>query len=132
VSLDEYKGKNVILVFYLGRECLHCMKQLRDIAGKKDDWARLETVVLGVSANPPEQNAEALKTANLPGIRLLSDKDFANARRFQAYDDFEEMEIHSTILIDKQGRVHWARTGGEPFGDTAFLVRQIERMNKPV
>jgi hypothetical protein len=39
------------------------------------------------------------------------------------------MELHSTILIDKQGRVHWARTGGEPFSDIAFLVKQLERMN---
>ena len=44
-------------------------------------------------------------------------------------DDFEEMELHSTILIDREGRVHWARTGGEPFGDMAFLVSQLERMN---
>ena len=40
------------------------------------------------------------------------------------------MEVHSTILIDKQGRVHWASTGGEPFGDMAFLSKQLERMNK--
>ena len=46
------------------------------------------------------------------------------------YDDFEEMELHSTILIDKQGRVHWARTGGDPFSDVAFLTKQLERMNQ--
>ena len=31
--------------------------------------------------------------------------------------------------IDKKGRVHWARNGGEPFSDMAFLVKQLERMN---
>jgi hypothetical protein len=40
------------------------------------------------------------------------------------------MELHSTILIDKQGRVHWARTGGDPFSDVAFLTKQLERMNQ--
>ncbi len=44
------------------------------------------------------------------------------------YDDFEEAELHSTILIDKNGRVHWARNGGDPFSDMAFLVKQVERM----
>jgi hypothetical protein len=39
------------------------------------------------------------------------------------------MELHSTILIDKKGRVYWARNGGEPFGDMKFLVEQVERMN---
>ena len=63
-------------------------------------------------------------------IRLLSDERFANAHRFHSYDDFEEIELHSTILIDKKGRVHWARNGGEPFSDNAFLIKQLERMNE--
>ncbi|MEQ1893038.1 MAG: hypothetical protein ABL998_10880, partial [Planctomycetota bacterium] len=53
----------------------------------------------------------------------------ANARRFTSYDDFEEMELHSTILIDTQGRVHWKRTGGDPFADVDFLLAELTRMN---
>ena len=127
VKLDDYKGKNVILVFYLGRECLHCMKQLQDINAKRSDWDRLETVVLAVSANKPEDNARYAK--EIPA-RILSDRNFENARRFKSYDDFEEIELHSTILIDKRGRVQWARNGGAPFGDMPFLIKQIERMNQ--
>jgi len=123
VSLAEYRGKNVLLVFYLGPECPHCLRQLHDIATKKDDWDRLNTVVLAVSSAPPEKNGD------LP-IRLLSDPDRSNARRFHSYDDFEDIELHSTILIDKKGRVYWARFGGDPFGDMAFLVKQVERMNE--
>ena len=130
VTLDQLKGKNVILVFYLGRECLHCVNQLQEISKKNSDWERLNTVVLAVSPNTPEQNTEYLKTAKLPGVQILSDSTLASARRFRSYDDFEEIELHSTILIDKNGRVHWARTGGEPFMDLAFLTRQLERMNK--
>jgi peroxiredoxin len=129
VTLDEYRGKNVILVFYLGAECPHCMRQLHDIGKKKDDWERLDAAVLAVSSAAPEKNAETLKTLGALPVRLLSDDRYANARRFHSYDDFEEIELHSTILIDRNGRVHWARTGGEPFGDMAFLVQQLERMN---
>ena len=53
---------------------------------------------------------------------LGSDANWQNARRFKSYDDFEEMGIHSTILIDKDGRVHWAQHGGAPFDDYKFLV----------
>ncbi len=132
VTLSEYRGKNVILVFYLGRECLHCMNQLKDLQRKREEWERLETVVLAVSGNRPDDNKANLKSINLGAIRLLSDEGFANSRRFRSYDDFEEMEIHSTILIDKRGRVHWARSGGEPFGDMAFLEKQLRRMNQSV
>jgi hypothetical protein len=63
-------------------------------------------------------------------VRVLSDDKFENARRFHSYDDFEDIELHSTILIDTNGRVYWARMGGDPFSDTTFLVKQIERMNE--
>jgi peroxiredoxin/tetratricopeptide (TPR) repeat protein len=128
VTLDEYKGKNVMLVFYLGAECPHCMRQLHDIGEKKADWDRLNTVVLAVSSATPQSNSEGLKSFGDLPVRLLSDDRYANAHRFHSYDDFEEMELHSTILIDKQGRVYWARNGGEPFSDMAFLVKQLERM----
>jgi peroxiredoxin len=130
VTLDEYKGKNVILVFYLGQECPHCMRQLHDIGNKKDDWERLNTVVLAVSSTDPKKNAEGLKAFGGLPIRLLSDEHFTNARRFHSYDDFEDAELHSTILIDKKGRVYWARNGGDPFSDMAFLAKQLERMNE--
>ena len=129
VSLKDYQGSNVMIVFYLGRECLHCMNQLQDIAKKSAGWKKLDTVVLALSPNKPEDNAKYLQTLQLPGVRVLSDAGAANARRFKSYDDFEDMEVHSTILIDKKGRMHWSRTGGDPFSDMSFLQKQLERMN---
>lgn len=130
VTLAAYRGKNILLVFYLGRDCPHCVRQLHDIGKKKDDWERLNTEVLAVSNAAPETNANALKEFGALPVRLLSDDGSANARRFHSYDDFEEIELHSTILIDKRGRVRWARNGGEPFGDLAFLEKQLGRMNE--
>jgi peroxiredoxin len=130
VTMDEYKGRNVILVFYLGSECPHCMLQLHAIGAKKGEWERLDTAVLAVSGAVPETNSAGLKSFGDLPVRLLSDKAYANARRFHSYDDFEEMELHSTILIDKKGRVYWARNGGEPFSDVGFLIEQVKRMNE--
>ena len=129
VTLESFKGKNVILVFYLGTECAHCMRQLHSIADKNSDWKRLDTAVLAVSSAPPDKNSAELKSLGDLPVRLLSDDHHANAHRFHSYDDFEEMELHSTILIDKKGRVYWARNGGDPFTDMSFLVKQLEKMN---
>jgi peroxiredoxin len=130
VSLEDYRGKNVLLVFYLGKECPHCMRQLHEIGSKKADWARLNTVVLAVSSATPAQNAAAIKEFGDLPVRVLSDDKFDNARRFHSYDDFEDIELHSTILIDAKGRVGWARMGGDPFMDMAFLIKQLERMEE--
>ncbi len=32
VTLDEFKGRNVILVFYLGTGCAHCVSQIKELS----------------------------------------------------------------------------------------------------
>ena len=128
VGLEEFRGKNVLLVFYLNDECPHCVEQLTAINARSADWSKENTVVLGVSSVSPEKNKSSQKLGNL-ALRLLSDSNHGNARRFASYDDFEEIELHSTILIDRQGRVHWKRTGGDPFTDMEFLLQTVKRMN---
>jgi peroxiredoxin/tetratricopeptide (TPR) repeat protein len=129
LSLDQFRGKNVLLAFYLGAGCAHCVKQVKDLSERADEWARLDTVVITVSQDAPEANAKSQELAPLKLI-LGSDRNWENARRFKSYDDFEEMGIHSTILIDKDGRVYWAQHGGAPFSDFSFLVSQLQRMNQ--
>jgi len=131
VTLADYTGRNVILVFYLGDECSHCMEQLVELGKKQTTWSDLDTVVLAVSSKTPAANAGALRSVGKLPVTLLSDAaDHANARRFRAYDDFEDLELHATLLIDKKGRVYWGRFGGDPFTDFAFLEKQLKRMNR--
>jgi peroxiredoxin len=129
VTLKDFKGSNILLVFYLGDECAHCVEQLTAINARAADWAEANTVVLGVSSASPEKNKASAKLGKL-AMHLLSDHGHENARRFASYDDFEEIELHSTILIDTAGRVHWKRTGGEPFSDMDFLLKSVKQMNQ--
>jgi peroxiredoxin len=129
VSVEQYRGKNVLLIFYLGEQCPHCVLQLREVAKRKKDFEAAGTEILAISSATPDQNASFSKSGDLP-FRLLSDEKLENARRYKSYDDFEDLALHSTILIDKQGRVHWARTGGDPFTDFDFLIKEIGRLNK--
>jgi peroxiredoxin len=131
VRLEELRGKNVLLVFYLTDECAHCVEQLVAINARAAEWSQENTVVLAVSSASPEENRSSQKLGSL-AIRLLSDRDHENARRFASYDDFEELELHSTLLIDTRGRVRWKRTGGDPFTDMEFLTQTVKRMNEGV
>lgn len=126
VTLDQFKGRNVILVFYLGTGCAHCVSQIKELSERSDKWKGLEADVLAVSADSVTANAASQGTLK---VQLLADDQFRNARLFKSFDDFEEIPIHSTVLIDKTGRVHWARHGGGPFTDYDFLASQLERMN---
>ncbi len=129
VHLEDYRGKNILLVFFLGEACVHCVGQLQSINDKMKEFQDRDTVVLGVCSATPKALNESVKL-NPVKIKFLSDTNHENARRFSSYDDFEEMELHSTILIDKQGKVRWKRTGGDPFMNIEFLLKELTRINQ--
>lgn len=66
------------------------------------------------------------------GVALLHDPGFENARRYHVYDDFEECELHATILPDRNHDVHWFQIGGEPFMDFDFLEEELRRLEQGV
>ncbi len=128
VSLTDYKGKNVLLIFFLGDACVHCVGQLKAINERGTDFAAQDTVVLAVCSSTPTKIKESVALEKV-NVTFLSDTAHENARRFSSYDDFEDIELHSTILIDKQGKVRWKRTGGDPFTNIDFLVGELKRIN---
>lgn len=128
VRLEDFRGKNILLVFYLSDKCLHCAEQLAAINAKFSEFGATDTVILAVSSDSPEKNRS--NDLSKFKLKLLSDENHENARRFAAYDDFEEMELHSTILIDRQGRVRWKRSGGDPFMKIDFLLELLNQWGK--
>ncbi|MFO1052563.1 MAG: redoxin domain-containing protein [Planctomycetota bacterium] len=127
VTLDQYRGKNVLLIFYLSDRCVHCVEQLQAIEKRAAEFDSRNTVVLAISSDQPDRNA-AGELKSLP-FRVLSDTpDHQNAIRFKSFDEFEDIELHSTNLIDAQGRLRWLRTGGDPFMNLDFLLKEIDRI----
>ncbi len=129
VRLADLRGRNVVLVFYLGGGCVHCVEELAGMAAKAKEFAALDATIVAVSADAPGDLSKPAKLSGLE-IRLLSDGDHSNARRFRAWDDFEDMALHATVLIDREGRERWSRVGGDPWDDEEFLLKEIGRWGK--
>jgi peroxiredoxin len=125
VTLADMAGSNVLVIFYLGEECPHCVEQLKLAQEHAKQFAEAGTRVLAVSKDSVEEIAAQQAGFDLV---LLSDADFENARRFASYDEFEEIELHSTFLVDATGHVHWARIGGEPFTNFEFLLAEAKKL----
>ena len=117
----------MLLVFYVSDQCVHCVEQLFEVKKHAKAFEEKDTVLLAISADPPEKNASN-NLAGLPFTILSDSPDHANAIRFHSYDEFEDMELHSTNFIDRKGRMRWARTGGDPFMNMKFLLGEIDRI----
>jgi len=116
VSLDDFKGRHVVLYFYPADDTPGCTKEA---CGFRDAWAELRdlgAVVLGVSADDAESHRTFAAKYRLP-FTLLSDPDRAVMRAYGAwgektlYGKKTVGVIRSTVWIGPDGRVrrHWGR-----------------------
>ena len=133
-SLAEHKGRNVVLLFYLGNKCAHCMQQLQEFGKQIKAFQAIDTDLVAVGTDTPE-DAKALKT-NADGIKFpmpfLPDTSLEVFKKYQAFDDFENAPLHGAFLIDKQGQVRFQRISADPFLDVEFLKGEAARVNKMV
>jgi peroxiredoxin len=132
VKLSSCRGKHVLLAFYLGSACSHCVEQLTAIGKEKDAWEKLETRVLGISEDPPAKAKELLASPVGAAIHfsLLSDPGRATAKRYNAHDTFEDLGLHALVFIDKDGGIRWSRVSASPFMDIGFVKSEIERVQR--
>jgi len=128
VGLDGHKGKFVVMVFYLGGMCTHCMSQIEGLGKVKQAIESRGAVILAASPDQPESLAKWMDDPRYP-IALHHDPKSAAAKAFHAFDEFEDKPLHATILLDKQGRVWWYDVGSEPFMNFEFLIREMDRLN---
>ena len=129
VRLSDFRGHNLILIFTLGGSCPRCNKQLNAFSTDAAEFAAVDTTIAAVSTD----SAASIKAYNAgspdSAMRILSDPHGEAARQCKAHDDFENLDLHATLLIDRQGRIWWYRAGTEPFEDLKFLKQEIARMD---
>jgi len=59
---------------------------------------------------------------------LVSDNKLEIFKKYRAFDDFENIPLHGTFLIDGQGRVRWQDISYEPFMNPNFLLKEAMRL----
>lgn len=131
LTSGELAGRAYLMIFYLGHGCYHCIEQLKAFGPLTGEFASVGVEVMAVSLDPPGELAWTGQRAGVEGktpFTVVSDATMEGFRAFGAYDDFEEMALHGTFLVDGEGRVRWQDIGAEPFMDGAFLVREARRL----
>jgi peroxiredoxin len=121
----------VVVIFYLGHGCLHCVEQLNKFAPKAKEFAAVGLPLVAISTDqlPALQKAQASFSKEGPvPFPLLSDAGLDVFKAYRAYDGFEHRPLHATFLIDGNGLVRWQDISYEPFTDTDFLLNEAQRL----
>ena len=129
VSLSDYRGRAVVVIFYLGYGCLHCAEQLHAFGPKVSEFQAAGIDVVAISSDDAEGLKNSLEAFDgaIP-IPLLADPQLHVFRQFRVFDDFENQPLHGTFLIDSDGRIRWQDISYEPFMDPEFVLTEGRRL----
>jgi peroxiredoxin len=129
-SLADFRGKPVLMVFFLGGKCPQCVKQLQAFAKKADELKEEGVNLIAVSVDTPTQVktfVDEYKKGPYPFL-VLSDESKSVFESYRAFDNFEGLAMHGTFLIDREGFVRWHDISFEPFMDTSFVLGESRRL----
>ena len=110
VSLKEFKGRNLVLYFYPKADTPGCTKEALAFSRLRAEFAKADTAVLGVSADPVAAQ-DKFKSKHKLTIALGSDE---TKKMLAAYGAWGEKSmygrkfmgvIRKTFLIDAAGRI---------------------------
>lgn len=110
VSLNQYKGRKVVLYFYPRDNTSGCTREACDFRDRISDIQARGSVVLGVSPDSVKSHQRFKEKFDLP-FSLVSDESREVA---QAYGVWREKKLYgkismgivrSTFIIDEEGRI---------------------------
>ena len=128
-SLAEFRGKPVVVLFFLGHGCLHCAEQLQTFAAAAKDFSDAGISLIAISSDDQAGLKQSL--ANYKGeipIPLVADNSLETFKAYRCFDDFEQLPLHGTFFIDAAGMVRWQDISFEPFMDPKFVIGEAKRL----
>jgi peroxiredoxin len=133
VSLGDYHGRPVVVFFYLGAACLHCVEQLNAFAPLAAEFAAAGIELVAIDGAPLDDLAKTHLKAKAGGrfpFPLACDEGLKVFKQWRCYDDFEQAPLHGTFLVDGDGAIRWLDISYQPFPDVKFLLAEARRLLK--
>jgi len=110
ISLQDFKGRNLVLYFYPRADTPGCTKEAIAFSRLRNAFAKAGTEILGVSADPVKAR-DKFKSRHKLKVALASDE---SKKMLEAYGAWGEKSmygrkymgvIRKTFLIDAKGRI---------------------------
>ncbi len=129
ISLADYTGKNIVLVFYPLDFSPVCSIQLPEYSNRKVDFEKNDAVVLGVNRDSVYTH-KAWATEYGIDIPLLADMNGATADAYGVYLDAAGISKRAVFIINKDGVLSFAHIEDSPGDFTLPADKLIEELAK--
>ena len=134
VSLSDFAGKkNIVLYFYPKDDTPGCTIEANQFTSLAQDFADLDTVVIGVSKDACDSHRAFIGKFGL-NLELLAD---TSGEVCESYGVWQEVEkdgvkkmkiVRSTFIINKHGLLEEALYGVDPEGHAQAMLDTVKAM----
>ena len=136
VNISEFKGKNIVLVFYPAAFTGVCKTELCHFRDDLSKFSNMEAEVIGISVDYPFSVKEFSTTNNINFLRLC-DYNKTVIKQFDIeFSDFFNLEGYtvakrSVFIVDKAGIIQYKWIADDPGQepDYAEIDSKISSMN---
>jgi peroxiredoxin len=133
-TLEEFKGRPVLVIFFLGQGCAHCVEQLQKFRPLVGAYEQADIPMVAIGTDSVEKLAESLgpgpeRNPDLPYL-ILSDEPMAAFKAWKCYDEFLQKPLHGTFLLDAKGGVLWSDISHDPYAQASYLLGECQRLLK--
>jgi len=135
MHLSSYRGKkNVVLYFYPRDGSPGCTIQSIDFSDREQEFAKLDTVVFGISRDDVLSHA-AFRDEQGLSVQLLSDTECVVSRKYDVLETkvvdgrSRETVSRSTFIIDKKGILRHILRDVDPHDHADEVLKKVKGLN---
>jgi peroxiredoxin len=124
---ERFDGQPLLLIFYLGGGCVHCVEQLNTFAPLAESYSKAGIPIVAVSTDSPADLRKTQEKGGLP-FPIVADPGQTVFRRYGAWDDFEQQPLHGVFLLDARRQIRWMDISASPFVEADWLLAEAQRL----
>jgi peroxiredoxin len=131
LALEKFKGGPVLLIFYLGSGCRHCIEQLNTFAPFYPQYTKAGIPIVAISTDAASYLNKTTEQATLPTgfpFPIVANPDLSQFKAYGAYDDFESQPLHGVFLLDGEQHIRWQDISFRPFDKPEWLLGEAQRL----
>ncbi|HST08937.1 MAG TPA: peroxiredoxin [Terriglobales bacterium] len=129
VSLDQFKGKWVVLYFYPKDFTSGCTVEAHNFQRDLDKYTQKNAVILGVSVDDVNSHKGFCAKEGL-NFKLLADSDHAVVQKYGSVMEYKGMTLaaRNTFLIDPSGMIRKVYVKVDPQGHSEEVLADLDQL----
>src|SRR5438105_1296879 len=131
VSLNDYKGKWVVLYFYPKDFTSGCTLEAQNFQRDLAKYQNASAIILGVSVDSAQSHKDFCAKEGL-NFKLLADPDAKVSAQYGSTMDYKgaTMAARNTFLINPEGKIAKVYTGVKPAEHSEQVLKDLTELKK--